>query len=30
MVAPMQMKYVAESVYKNILEPYHAKNLRKE
>ena len=30
MVAPMQMKYVAESVYKNILEPYYEKNLRTE
>ena len=28
MVAPMQMKYVAESVYKNCLKPYYEKNLR--
>jgi len=26
MVAPMMMKYVAESIYEKVLEPYHEKN----
>ena len=28
MVAPMMMKYVAESLYEKVLEPYHEKNIR--
>ena len=24
MVAPMMMKYLAEGIYKEVLEPYHA------